>query len=88
MKVEFLDSFYRDLENQFQPQVKSHLIKTITAIEEAVTMNKFPNLKKLSGYKFVYRIRLGDYRLGLFIENDIVQIARFAHRKDIYKLFP
>ena len=88
MIVEFLDSFYRDLENKVQPQDKSRLIKTILAIEEAETMNKFPNLKKLAGHRFAYRIRLGDYRLGIFIENNVVQLARFVYRKDIYKLFP
>jgi len=31
---------------------------------------------------------LGDYRIGVFINKDTVQLARFVHRKDIYHLFP
>ena len=88
MNVEFLDSFYRDIEKHLQPQEKSRLLKIILSIEETETMKQFPNLKKLAGHKFAYRIRLGDYRLGIFIENNIVQFARFAHRKEIYQLFP
>jgi mRNA-degrading endonuclease RelE of RelBE toxin-antitoxin system len=31
---------------------------------------------------------LGDYRLGLVIEDDIVTLVRILHRKDIYRYFP
>jgi mRNA interferase RelE/StbE len=46
------------------------------------------NLKKLSGYKSAFRIRIGDYRIGVIIENDTVIFVAFAHRKDIYHRFP
>jgi len=46
------------------------------------------NLKKLKGFKTAYRIRVGDYRIGLFISNDTVEFARVVHQKDIYKVFP
>ena len=46
------------------------------------------NLKKLKGFKTAYRIRIGDYRIGVFIDGDIVEFARVVHRKDIYRLFP
>ncbi len=51
-------------------------------------MSDIKGLKKLKGFKDAYRVRLGDYRLGVFINKDLVQFARFVHRKDIYKLFP
>ncbi|MGH2412635.1 MAG: type II toxin-antitoxin system RelE family toxin, partial [Microcystaceae cyanobacterium] len=35
-----------------------------------------------------YRIRLGDYRIGLFIEGKTVTFARVLHRKEIYRYFP
>ncbi|WP_374754821.1 type II toxin-antitoxin system RelE family toxin [Dyadobacter psychrophilus] len=44
--------------------------------------------KKLKGFSNAYRIRIGDYRVGIFVENNIVELARIAHRKDIYKVFP
>jgi len=46
------------------------------------------NLKKLKGYKNLFRIKIGDFRIGIFIENDTVEFARVVHHKDIYKLFP
>ena len=35
-----------------------------------------------------YRIRLGDYRIGIEIQKDTIIFTRFLHRKDIYKFFP
>ena len=35
-----------------------------------------------------YRIRIGNYRLGLTIENEVAILVRFGHRSDIYQSFP
>ena len=51
-------------------------------------MRDIKNFKKLKGYKNAYRIKIGDYRIGVFIENKIVEFARVVHRKDIYRVFP
>jgi mRNA-degrading endonuclease RelE of RelBE toxin-antitoxin system len=42
----------------------------------------------LVGFTTAYRIRIGDYRIGIFFKEDTVIFARILHRKDIYKLFP
>jgi mRNA interferase RelE/StbE len=47
-----------------------------------------PNLKKLKGYKYFYRIRFGNYKAGIRIQNNILVFERLLHRKDIYKFFP
>ena len=39
-------------------------------------------------FKSVRGGEINDYRLGITIENNIVNVVRFLHRKDIYKLFP
>jgi len=52
------------------------------------SLNDFANLKKLTGYKNSYRIRLGSYRIGIVIEDKTVIFAAFDHRADIYKYFP
>jgi mRNA interferase RelE/StbE len=45
-------------------------------------------MKKIKGFKNFYRIRIGDYRLGIEIDKEKVIIKRFLHRKKIYRLFP
>ena len=53
----------------------------------SVNKNILP-LEKLKSYKTFYRIRAGDYRIGIEIVNDKIIFTRFLHRKDIYKYFP
>jgi len=68
--------------------LKSSIEDVIAEVEQANTINFIGNLKKLKGYKEYYRIRVGNYRIGLQIQNDVVTFAAFLHRKDIYKKFP
>jgi mRNA interferase RelE/StbE len=46
------------------------------------------NIKKLAGFDMYYRIRVGDYRIGVKLEKDIVYFVVVEHRKDVYKTFP
>ncbi|MCW3087555.1 MAG: plasmid stabilization system [Sediminibacterium sp.] len=88
MKVEFLKKFSKDLDEVGPKSVKSNLLKVIELMESAHSLDEIPNTKKLKGHKSAYRTRVGDYRLGFFFENATISIARFVHRKDIYKIFP
>ena len=88
MTVEFLKSFSNDLDKISSATVKRQLKQTIILLENATTLQAIPNTRKLKGHRNAYRIRIGDYRLGLFLENDTATLARFLHRKDIYKIFP
>jgi mRNA interferase RelE/StbE len=47
-----------------------------------------PNLKKMSGASGYYRLRVGDYRIGLFVDGEEVEFVRVLHRKDVYRHFP
>ena len=88
MEVEFLEKFSRDLDNLNNVSTKIAIRKIITAIETTETLREIPNIKKLKGFRSAYRIRIGDYRLGIFAEGNIVQFARIVHRREIYKVFP
>jgi addiction module RelE/StbE family toxin len=88
MKVEFLKSFSKDLDDVNSKQLKSSLLKVIDLMESASILTEIANTKKLKGHKSAYRVRIGDYRLGFFFEDSVILIARFVHRKDIYKIFP
>lgn len=49
---------------------------------------EIPHLTKLEGYDSYYRLRVGDYRIGIKTENDVVIFMRVLHRKEIYRYFP
>lgn len=52
------------------------------------SIKNIPNLKKIKGHNFYYRIKSGNYRIGVKIKNESVTLMRILHRKDIYKYFP
>ncbi|MES1216520.1 MAG: type II toxin-antitoxin system RelE/ParE family toxin [Bacteroidota bacterium] len=88
MKVEFLRKFSKDLDDIKSKSVKQSVIRLVELMEAENSLDKIPNTKKLKGHKNAYRTRVGDYRLGFFFENSTILLARFLHRKDIYKIFP
>lgn len=88
MKAEFLKQFYKDLNKITLQSTLDDIIASVKNVEEAASMREIKNFKRLKGYKNVYRIKVGDYRIGVFIENDVVEFARIVHRKDIYRVFP
>jgi mRNA interferase RelE/StbE len=88
MEIIFLDKFEKDIDKIKSKSVKSSIIKIIEHVEKANSISEIKNLKKLKGFSSAYRIRMGDFRIGVFIEENKVEFARIIHRKDIYKMFP
>ena len=88
MHVEFLNKFNKDISSLQSKSTKSKLLDVINQVKLARSISEIQSLKKLRGHKDAFRIRVGDYRLGVFIQRDTIQFARFVHRKDIYRLFP
>ncbi|MDB4902467.1 MAG: plasmid stabilization protein [Mucilaginibacter sp.] len=71
-----------------QASIKRDISDIIEQVEKANFLSEIKNIKKLKGHLTAYRIRIGDYRIGLFVENNIIEFVRVIHRKDIYKVFP
>lgn len=88
MRAEFSSRFLKDIANLPDLSVKSAVAEAIEAVEAAPNSQTLVHLKKLSGFKNAYRIRVGDFRIGLFITGEIAEFVRVVNRKDIYKLFP
>ena len=63
-------------------------MEVITEIKKAVNVAAIGNLKKMSVGRNHYRIRVGDYRLGVEIAGDTLIFVRCLHRRDIYRSFP
>ncbi len=88
MKVEYLKQFSKDLLKVKDESLKEDLFSIIIVLKNAETLNELSNVKKLKGYQNAYRIRIGKYRLGFYFDGEVIELARFAKREDIYKLFP
>jgi mRNA interferase RelE/StbE len=59
-----------------------------TSLLEAQSLQDLPNIKALVGTTNQYRIRVGDYRIGLELSEDMLEVVRVLHRKEFYRYFP
>jgi len=88
MIVKIDKSFEKDVKSINSQLINNNLIKIINEIQTANKISDISNLKKIQGTSNYYRIRIGDYRLGMIIIKTEVQLIRLLHRKDIYRYFP
>jgi mRNA interferase RelE/StbE len=87
MEVEFLRSFEKDL-NKADASMRRKILSIVVRMKEARTLSDMPQVKKLKGHKDAYRLRIGHFRLGFFVQGDKLQLARLLDRRDIYRFFP
>ncbi|MDD1414652.1 type II toxin-antitoxin system RelE/ParE family toxin [Dolichospermum sp. ST_con] len=88
MKTEFRKSFEKDLKNIKDSNLLERVKLVIEEIENAVDLQEINNFKMMKTANNYYRIRVGNYRIGLSINNDLVTLVRILHRKEIYRYFP
>jgi len=89
MNISFDRSFDKSLDKIQDKNLKKRIEKIILSVEDAVAIESIPNLKKMQGFKSFYRIRVGDYRIGVELKSvETVRFLIIAHHKDIYKVFP
>jgi mRNA interferase RelE/StbE len=88
-KVEYRKRFLKELVKlPLHVQAKAEKL----VFEELAGENPFELelLEHMKGYPGKYKIRIGQYRIGLSLNRleRLIVCERIAHRKDIYKLFP
>lgn len=88
MKVKFEASFAKDLKNVREKVLLNKIAKVIDEAKKADAVRQIRNLKKLKSYDAFYRIKFGDYRIGIEIADGEIIFTRFLHRKEIYRYFP
>lgn len=88
MNINFEKSFLKDIQKLKDKDVANKLKSIIEQIELSSDLQNFVNIKKMKGHNIYYRLKIGNYRLGFSYENNQIDLIRFLHRKDIYKLFP
>ncbi len=78
------------VKNSAEKELAKLPVRTILVIREHINIlaaNPFPpGSKKLRGFKNIYRIRSGDYRILYSIHQAIliIEILKIVHRKDAY----
>jgi len=88
MEVEFRKSFEKDLSKLRDEALLTRIKAVILEIEAAENLENVSNIKKLKAEGDYYRIRVGDYRIGIVISENVVVFVRVLHRKEVYRYFP
>jgi mRNA interferase RelE/StbE len=89
MKTNYLPTFIKDIKSlkstSSYSAIKNLVFTDILAVQN---LKEISNLKKLKGDDNAYRIRVSDYRIGFFLEDDTITFARVLHRREFYRYFP
>ena len=88
MIVKVDKNFEKDTNKIKNSLLLNKIANCLETVQRAKTIHQIPKIKKLRAFEQIYRIRIGDYRLGIYINDDVVEFIRCLHRKDIYKYFP
>ena len=90
MKVHYRKKFLKQLSKippNFRSKIEEFVFKKLPL---SSSISESGKLEKLTGYKNFYKVRFGDYRLGIELKNKdgSLVIRTVMHRKEIYKYFP
>ena len=81
--IDIKPSARKELEN-----LSDRLIARLVPKIDGLAANPRPSgCRKLRGYKDLWRIRVGDYRVVYIVDDDrkMVSVTRVAHRRDVYE---
>ena len=89
MEIETTPAFTLDIRRLRDVALRRRVDSVITEIEAAASLSEIAGVRRVvtpaSGR--YYRIRIGQYRLGIAIVGGVVVLVRFLHRNEIYRRF-
>ena len=85
MQAEFRRIFFRDLYAIKDRKLRQRIEAVIAEVEAANSLAELRNIKAIEGHPNYYRLRIGDYRVGIYVEDNIVAFVRVLHRKEMYR---
>lgn len=88
MNIKVRSKFNKQIKSIQDTKLKLKILSIIEDLEQKNSLDQIRSVKKMKGSENAFRIKLGNYRIGFFEEEDYIEIVVFAHRKDIYRLFP
>lgn len=88
MKVEYSRKFLKELAavpSDIRSKIESFVFEELVSTSSIYEMGK---VEKMKGYDGFYKVRFGNYRLGLVVANEMITVKTVMHRREIYKFFP
>lgn len=88
METKFREKFEKDIDNITNQDVLESIAKVIENVEKTQKPQDISKIKKIKGSKNAFRIRIGNYRIGVYIVKGAVEFTRVLPRDKIYDYFP
>jgi mRNA interferase RelE/StbE len=88
MRLLFTKDFEKEIRKLKNKVLARQIEDAVLNVKQAANIAAIRNLKKLKGHSNAYRIRAGEYRIGVYIDGNVVEFACFMNRKEIYRYFP
>ncbi len=89
MQIVYNKAFLRDLSKVIPAKRRAKIEEFVFEIlPSSNTLFSVGNIEKMQGYKNYYKARFGDYRIGIYMNENILELKRVLNRKEIYKFFP
>lgn len=88
MKTEYRKRFLKDLSKiptSLRKEIETFVFEEFPKYKTIFDSKKIEQLKNYTGF---YKIRFGDYRIGIKKDGERIIFERALHRKDIYRYFP
>jgi len=71
--------------SEFRSPIEIFIFEVLPELNNILESKKIEPLK---GYHNFFKVRFGNYRIGLKREGEYIVVERILHRKEIYKYFP
>jgi mRNA interferase RelE/StbE len=87
--VEYTRKFLKELA-ALPIEIQSRVEPIVFEALESVSPFELGYLEKMKGYPDKFKIRIGDYRIGITLDkkSQTIICERIAHRREIYRIFP
>ena len=91
MIVSYRKLFLKDLANYKSStiflKVKKIVFEDIPKLEKFNEIFQIYDIIQLKGTKNRYRIKIGEFRIGLELNDNSIEFLRFLHRREFYRYF-
>jgi len=89
VEVQYRQSFLRDLKKLKRQLVYDRVLElAFTTLPAVDRLSDVTGVEAMRGYPNRYRVRVGDYRVGIEVHGNSVEVMRVLHRREFYRYFP
>jgi len=89
LKVHYRQVSLRDIKKLKKHPIYNEIFDFVfTTLPNIRTLQEVSDIKTMKGCSHRYRIRIGDYRIGIEVHGDMIEVVRVLHRREFYRYFP